>query len=892
MVSEGKSRGLVQIPSDDLAVGSRLGDYEVHGLLGKGGMGVVYLAFDPKLKRKVALKLFRGARESHDVIDISRSFHGGLNLSNEGTGVTSDVVPDRSANRRLLQEAQAMAKLAHPNVVSVYQVGEFDNRVFIAMEHIEGLTLHDWVAKNKPSTHELLQVMIQAGRGLQAAHSAGIVHRDFKGENVLIGKDGRVCVTDFGLAGTDVTGTGMTADSDVVRHELRGGTPRYMSPEQHRGIRTDARTDQFSFCVTLFRALFGVWPFPGESQRDYADAVIQGRVQWPRMSSKERWLRPIFERGFSVEPSKRFPSMEVLLAKLDRKSTTGRNLAIGAAVLVLAAGGGAFAYMSQKKDALTCTGSESHLASVWNPAVTERVKAAMLATGVPYAASTANNVTAGLTDYATQWTTMHHATCEATRRGEQSEKLLDLRMACLDRLKGEFGIVIDLAAKVDAESIQNSMKSVHGLSPINDCARSESLSNVVPEPTDPEAAKTLRRLQIELDTAKAELNIGQYKKSLERVAALSKDIETLGYAPVEAEALLLRGRLEWRLGQLEASETSLVSALAAAERGRDDDKRLLALIELTYVVGYEGGRVTEGLAWAKIAEGMLGHMSHERFKAQFIQNRATVYFRAGNYEKALEGGIESCDAFRRVLGEQHRTAAECLSRNGVVLLRMGRNEESLKLQEQALPIAEAALGKDHPALGDFLTSAGNSYAAVGNVEKASAMYTRALDLSRRAFGPQHPTVAVALTNLGSLQFAQGDYKGALERYLSAVEIEEKALGSKHRSLAETLGHVGDTYLALEQPADAVAPLERAWAIYAEAKDKPPEVGALAFSLARALWDSGTRDRGMELAQQAKQIASAGDSEDDKALVTQVDEWVAQHANAPPPPKGGSKKKKR
>lgn len=877
---------VVRVERMELDVGGQVGDYVVLGLLGKGGMGVVYLAYDPKLQRKVALKLLRRDRGASDsATGDSRSFVGG--------DITSQVSKvDPSANHRLVHEAQSMARLAHPNVVSVYQVGEFDRRVFIAMEHIEGMTLQEWIGKEPRSTRALVDVMIQAGRGLQAAHEAGLVHRDFKAENVLIGKDGRVCVTDFGLASSNgeppdrasTTGETQALSADSSYTNEFAGTPKYMAPEQHLRKRADARSDQFSFCVTLFRTLFGVWPFSGETYKLYADAVTHGRVNYSRIPRGARWLRPIFARGLSVNPDQRYPSMGALLAQLDRKPKL-RNQMIAAGVGAVALASAAIVMMSRSQEAAPCGASETHLAGVWNTGVAEKVQTAMLATGVPYAASTVRGVTVGLNDYASQWSAMHRSTCEATRRGEQSEKLLDLRMACLDRLKGEFGIVVDLVGKVDAETIQHSLISVHGLSPVNACAQSESLSNMVAEPTDPEERKTLRRVQNALDIAKAELNIGHYRQSLQKLAAIARDVETTNYPPLQAEALLLRGRAEWRIGELEKAETTLMESVAAAERGRDDDKRLMALIELIYVVGYEKGHVSDGLAWAKIAEAMLSRVSsHERFKAEFIRSRATVAFRGGHYEDALRDAERSCTILQRLLGEDHRDVAECLNRIGIILLRLGRNEEALTFQNRALPIAEAALGKDHPSLGDFINNSGNCYARLGDSKKSAAMYSRALDLYRRSLGPEHSMVAVALSNLGSLAFGEGDFDSALNYFSNAIAIEEKTLGPKHQSTAETLTHLGDTYLKLGRPKKAVEPLERAWAAYADKQSPPPEAATVAFSLARALWGSGSQERAITMARRARELAATAEGEDGERVVSEVDEWLQNVARRSPGPK--------
>jgi Protein kinase domain len=233
------------------ANGATVGRYVVLNRLGEGGMGVVYAARDPELDRKVALKLLRG--------DFSQIAQGSL-------------------HRRLLQEAQAMARMAHPNVVTVYDVGTWRNRIFIAMEIVEGQTLGEWLAGGPRFWREIVAMFLPAGHGLAAAHASGLVHRDFKPASVFIGSDGRVRVGDFGLAATGATGPrttdadhgelAATADSQSAVGSM-AGTPYYMAPEELLGDPTDARSDQFSFCVALYAAITGLHPFAGDSIEEW-----------------------------------------------------------------------------------------------------------------------------------------------------------------------------------------------------------------------------------------------------------------------------------------------------------------------------------------------------------------------------------------------------------------------------------------------------------------------------------------------------------------------------------------------------------------------------------------------------------------------------------------------
>ena len=272
----------------------RISKYELGERLGSGGNGVVMLARDVTLDRKVAIKLLRG--------DASEA-----------------------ASQRLQREAQAAAKLAHENVIVVHEVGTYDGSVFVAMEYVEGGTLRD-IARTR-NWREVLDAYRRAGRGLAAAHAAGLVHRDFKPDNVLVGNDGRVRVSDFGLvsvSGTNAVSVGSldgtALNSTLTRTGTVMGTPRYMAPEQHDGSEVDARADQFAFCVALYEALFHRLPFEGETYETIAAHVCEGEIVKPPADSPvPREIREAVVRGLATKPADRWPSMTELLAALDVK---------------------------------------------------------------------------------------------------------------------------------------------------------------------------------------------------------------------------------------------------------------------------------------------------------------------------------------------------------------------------------------------------------------------------------------------------------------------------------------------------------------------------------------------------------------------------------------------
>ena len=229
-----------------------------------------------------------------------------------------DTYPDEIEAARMMREARAIAKVSHPNLVTVYDVGSAGGRVFVAMELIEGDTVAAWLDHKRRTRDEILRVFIMAGRGLAAAHRAGIIHRDFKPQNVMVSPDGAVRVMDFGLAAIKQTLHGPKAPR-LTRIGSILGTPLYMSPEQLCGQTVDPRADQFSFCVALYEALYGERPFAGDNFAELRAAVLEGKPRPATVASRvPARLRALLLRGLSVVPGRRFPDMDALLTTLEQ----------------------------------------------------------------------------------------------------------------------------------------------------------------------------------------------------------------------------------------------------------------------------------------------------------------------------------------------------------------------------------------------------------------------------------------------------------------------------------------------------------------------------------------------------------------------------------------------
>ncbi|HEX3904293.1 MAG TPA: serine/threonine-protein kinase, partial [Polyangia bacterium] len=501
-----------------LGRGSSIGRYVVLGLVGRGGMGEVYAAYDPELDRKVAVKLLR---------------------VKAGNGVSLT-----EGRQRTLREAQAIARLSHPNVVVAYDVGTFEDKVFIAMEFVEGNTVTFWVEQQPRTWREVLRVFVAAGRGLIAAHEKGLVHRDFKPDNVMVGRDGQVRVMDFGLArqmdkpgfrerrpraagsassrGDIEVGTGTLPldQGTLVLHQGQGessdmqssvsglfdarltrtgammGTPAYMAPEQFFGKETDARTDQFSFCVSLYEALYGERPFPGKKLTELTANVVQGTVRdAPAGTKVPFWVRRILLRGLRSAPAERFPSMAEMLEALEKDPrATRRKWAVWAAVALLPVAVGVGVRQSVVDRRALCDGAPERLAGIWDlhpPDQPEsprqsQIHAAFMRTGKSYAADVYETVTRALTGYAQSWASMYKQTCEATQvRHEQSPEVLDLRMSCLQERLNGFRALTDVFADATGEVVENAVSATNALSTLDRCADVPTLRAVIRPPDDP-----------------------------------------------------------------------------------------------------------------------------------------------------------------------------------------------------------------------------------------------------------------------------------------------------------------------------------------------------------------------------------------------------------------------
>jgi serine/threonine protein kinase/tetratricopeptide (TPR) repeat protein len=845
-------------PLDVAGSPKRLGHYVLLEKLGHGGMGVVYAAYDETLDRKVAIKLLR-ARASENT------------------------------HQRLIREAQAMARLSHPNVVQIYEIAKLDDRTCVIMEFVDGVTLRDWMAERRRSRSEILEVFIAAGRGLAAAHQKSLVHRDFKPDNVMIALNGRVQVMDFGLARGDEEApetppshselrranaltTDLTADGAVI------GTPAYMSPEQIEGHKTGPQSDQFSFCVTLWEALFERRPFAAGSLSELSDVVSAGKFDTPERSKVPTWLRRVLRRGLAPDPADRWPSMDALLDALARDPTRRRRawiasigalsvLAVGVVLLGNRDGAALDGASTSEADLSTCDLAGREIEDDWNADVHQQLAAAFQATGLDHAGAAWTRTSEWMNDYASEWSQVRSQSCfEARSNGVEQSEQAQAIAACLDDRRESFAALAAAWAEADAQTVTRSLAAAASLPRASWCTSAHQRGLRVPAPDEIQA--NVLTLRAELARAEALRLAGRFASGRELAGSVRAHAKTLAWRPLEAEAELAAGHLEDELGDYEAAHASLRRAYLAAIAGGHDLLALEAVTALTLVVGDKLAQLDAGLEW-----GQLGSMFIERLGlADSIQEVELLYAlgliqdRTGSYPDALRSLERALALAIELLGPDHPDVARMLNGLGGVHWSQGNWEQALATQVRALEIVERAFGHEHPEVARSLTNKGLVLGRLGKHQEALDVQQRALQIREAALGPDHVDVATTLNAIGSSLMLQGEYTPALEIHRRALRIFEAELGPNHVMVATTLDKLAAVQLERRDPIAALSAGERALAILEQQLGpKHHELALTLTTLGHAYAQLGRREAGRHALERAIEIREAALAPDRDAL---------------------------
>lgn len=761
----------------------RIGRYEVADRIGAGSMGVVYSARDPDLGRLVALKILSSPRSE-----------------------------DLRHRQRLVSEARVLARLSHPNVVQIHEVGIHDGALFLALELVEGETLQAWQRRGDRRWPELLSAYVDAARGLAAAHGVGVVHRDIKPSNILVGIDGRVRVADFGLArDAEETPAGATAGSHAGAHAGSThtgpvvGTPAYMSPEQARGREVDARSDQFSLCVALFEALYGIRPFDTHELHRLTrlDPAALRRLV-PRDSAAPRWLFKLLLRGLDPEPARRYPDLGALLEALHetpRRAARRRIFGAGGAALAL----GAWAAFTLPQPAIVCPAPGNLIPGSWDTSTRAEGRRAFVATGLPFAAEAWSRVERDLDAAVLAWSRERRASCIATWiERTQSQEQLDLGAACFSAHERELrGLALRLRTRVDPGIVAHAHELVAGLGDPSRCTRIEHLRRPF-APTDP---VTRQAVDVQRDRI-AELRLHLRIADLESAKVLADEILATAsvHAPLRPEALLYRAVVHRMRGEPGDAARLLDEAEALAEQHRDDplvteifaEQLELAIHGLRDVAR---ARIYARLYAAKLARGGADDAA-----------RADYHDRHGELELLAEEPAAALE--QHELAARLRTAEDLVGRarsaRGAAnaLAQLGHLDTALGRHLATRELLASELGESHPDVAVLDMDIGLTLRDMGELTRAREALLRARDIEARSASPGDVGAARTRCGLAEVHLALGDVDAAFTEATSARPVLERALPPTHDDVASVLALLSNIHLARRDWAGAADHLDR------------------------------------------------------------------------------------
>ena len=860
------------------------GQFRIERLLGKGGMGAVFLARDLRLDRDIALKL--------------------------GNVVSA------SALHRVEREALALARLQHPNVVVIHQVGKHEDRLYLAMEYVAGGNARQWLERQRRSWREIALLYAAAAEGLAAAHAAGFIHRDFKPDNVLVGEDGRPRVADFGLVRAttdshDPAAAVVTSSPSLGSMTQTGavlGTPAYMAPEQFAGTATDARTDQFALCASVWEALFGNRPYSGSTPDEIAQSIDQARFELPKHDRHvPRRVIAALRRGLSRDREARWPSLAPLIAELRHDpARRRRNVLLAAGAIAVLGAAVAVAVVRRQTD--PCSDGPAELAETWNPA-----RADALASALDRAQLTASwpGLRGQLDAYGDGWVTGHRAACRATRvDGSQSEAILDQRMLCLSRARAQLDSV--LATMIEhRDALADAASEVAALPSLATCADLTALAQQVPLPNDPVLRARIEAAAKLVDKASG-ASLSGWSRDLARAdEALAAARET-HWPPLIAQAI------EMHAGYLsdEPAVKEYRAAVAAALAAGDDRTAAWAFADGAWALATKPAQAAE---WIELARAMwvrLGKPADlgnriEGADAERLFNggdaaggleatrRATAYNEAayptnlwdradghfnlarafdaaGNYDEAQREIDAAIDLARHIAGDAHPVLIGYLELAADLANRRGKVDDAIAFARRAVAIGEGWYGKDDHRLAPALDTLGQLLALHGDIEAARAPLERALALdpdSRETHvrfslamlegGSGHPARAIELVTTALAQaerdtgvdnaehvpmlLALGIWHRQLghlddsQRYLErTVHLSERALGGAAPQTVNAKIELSYTLVAQHRGAAARELLAPALAV----PDLPPPVAAeLHVASGQALWETGDHASG-------------------------------------------------
>jgi serine/threonine protein kinase/tetratricopeptide (TPR) repeat protein len=690
--------------------------------LGTGGFGTVYAAYDPMLDRKVALKLLRAD----------------------------------ARDRALLDEARALAKLAHPNVVTVHEVVELDDRIVLVMGLVNGSRLDAWVRDR--SAAQIVAAFVEAGRGLAAAHARGLVHRDVKPQNILVGEDGVARIADFGLA--RLAPEQLDTDDDAAPSTTHGaGTPKYWAPEIRAKQPATRASDQYAFCLSLQELL--------------GDAPVSRGVQ------------RALARGLARDPSERWPSMDALLEVLDRRPLPrGRLALVGGVVLVAAGAPWGVEAISRHRAVQQCRDE----AATIDDADADAVRRAFTSTGLHYAEETWARVQTRLEAYPPAWRTAYEHACTVARvDGHRSETAYAQTKSCFEERKQAFASLVDVLAHADAETVRHAVPAAFDLPDVAQCEDEAWLQrHALPE--DPALAEAVLQVRVDLQRAAWARITRDPDAALASVLALRE--RAAAWEPALAEVELELGAVHLDRGELDEAETALVSAYRRAGAAGLDHVAADAALALASATAGELAQPEQALIWTESAEMLLDRLDDRgRRRGRLADAKASAHRRMGDLDEARSFAEQALAAYQKAPDATDVALARALGSMAVMHVDAGELDLAAELMRESIAIKERALGPNHPSVNDTLLNLGALELLRGSHALALRYHERAL-ANALPFGERHPTVLGILANLAMIHLRLGHHDRALGLARDVVDARTDVLGAAHPDTITALNNLG------------------------------------------------------------------------------------------------------
>lgn len=806
-----------------------------------------------------------------------------------------------------------MARLAHPNVVAVFDAETHDGVVVIVMEYVAGPTLREWLEAPR-SWREIVAAFVAAGRGLLAAHRVGIVHGDFKPSNVLIGggplDDEIFKVGDFGLARPfdddehhtrQPSPTGPIAvlpssdDPAATTEGLAGGTPKYMAPEQHIGAEATAASDQFAFCVSLWEALVGKAPFDASDMSELAVVKLTTQPEWPRIPGVPRPIATAMRVGLRPKPAERWRDLGELLGELERASRP-RAVRLGAPALALALVGSVGALTWWRTSAApTCDDGATRLAEVWNPEREAEIAGAMTASNLSFAGTSWARAHELLDGYGQRWVQGFDEACRATHvRGEESTGVMALRMNCLERARSQLRATVDMLADPDRRIVENAIGTVKALPSLDRCSGDAGrLTAEILIPDDPEVAARVEALRVVVDTARATARAGHDEDALANLDEIATDVEDTGFAPLIAEHGNIAGRAANELGRYDDADRFYTRALDVSLAGSHHRLAAEAAVNKASLHGLQQVRSREGRIYVDFAIGLSkaagnidleidarylraaiasydGHLDEAERECRAVIEVAEntpeyddirllwdhpllarlLYVRGAYVESEAEMRFFEQESIR-IYGEDHPNTAFGWTGLSAALYEQGRMAEAEDYARKAIATYEAAYGPHFDGLIQARDNLASTLQGAGRSAEAEVEYRAALALAVEVHGEEHATVATIHRDIAEAVASQGRDREAEAEYRASLAMFERLVEPDHPQTITTRCDLGSFLRARGRAREALPLLEACWKARQAGDTPPPQTGIAAYELARALHDDGDATRVAELLERAR-----------------------------------------